>query len=82
MKKKIQEWYENAKHQHGNASLKFEIDHAALIAELKRQEATMNDFEDVVDDLVDEIILSVRKEHTNFDNSWLPLYEFELDAPS
>lgn len=48
----------------------------------KRQHATLSDLEDLVDDLVDEIIGSVRKEHTNFDNNWLPHYEFQLDAPS
>ena len=42
----------------------------------------MHDLEDLVDDLVDDIISAVRKEHTNFDNNWLPLYEFILDAPS
>ena len=42
----------------------------------------MHDLEDLVDDLVDDIISSVRKEHTNFDNNWLPLYEFMLDSPS
>ena len=42
----------------------------------------INDFEDLVDDLGDEIIGSIRKELTNFDNSWLPHYEFTLDAPS
>ena len=42
----------------------------------KRQHATLSDLEDLVDDLVDEIIGSVRKEHTNFDNNWLPHYEF------
>lgn len=35
-----------------------------------------------MDDLVDEIISSIRKEHTNFDNNWLALYEQNLDAPS
>lgn len=35
-----------------------------------------------MDDLVDEIINSVRKEHTNFDNNWLPHTEFNLDAPA
>lgn len=24
----------------------------------------------------------MRREHTNFDNNWLPAYEFNLDAPS
>ena len=42
----------------------------------------MHDLEDLVDDLVDDIINSVRKEHSNFDNNWLPLYEFTLDSPS
>ena len=42
----------------------------------------MTDLEDLVDDLVDDIINSIRKEQTNFDNNWLPLYEFVLDAPS
>ena len=36
----------------------------------------------MVDDLVDDIIGAIRKEHTNFDNNWLPLYEFVLDHPS
>ena len=35
-----------------------------------------------MDDLVDDIINAVRKEHTNFDNNWLPLYEFILDNPA
>ena len=38
--------------------------------------------EDLVDDLVDDIINAVRKEHTNFDNEWLPLYEFVLESPA
>lgn len=42
----------------------------------------MNDLEDLVDDLVDEVISSIRKEQTNFDNNWLPIYEYPLDAPS
>ena len=35
-----------------------------------------------MDDLVDDIINEVRKEHTNFDNNWPPLYEFILDTPA
>jgi len=42
----------------------------------------MRDLEDLVDDLVDDIISSVRKEHTNFDNNWLPLHEFILETPA
>ena len=42
----------------------------------------MRDLEDLVDDIVDDIIHSIRREHTNFDNNWLPLVEFTLDAPS
>lgn len=42
----------------------------------------MRDLEDLVDDLVDDIIGAVRKENTNFDNNWLPSYEFVLDAPA
>lgn len=53
-----------------------------LVADQSRQRATMTDLEDLVDDLVDDIINSIRKERTNFDNNWLPLYEFVLDAPS
>lgn len=48
----------------------------------KRQHATLSDLEDLVDDLVDEVITSLRREHTNFDNNWLPSFEFNLDAPS
>lgn len=33
----------------------------------------------MVDDLVDDIIGAIRKEHTNFDNGWLPTYEIYLE---
>ena len=46
-----------------------------MLADQQRQKATLTDLEDLVDDLVDEIIGAIRKEHTNFDNNWLPMYE-------
>lgn len=52
------------------------------MADQKRQRATIMDLEDLVDDLVDDIVCAVRREQTNFDNNWLPLYEFVLDYPS
>jgi len=52
------------------------------LADQKREKATKLDLEDLVDDLVDDIIGAIRKEHTNFDNNWLPLYEYHLDANS
>ena len=64
------------------AKTKFQADESALIADQKRQHATLRDLEDLVDDLVDDIINEVRKEHTNFDNNWLPLHEQVLDSPS
>ena len=42
----------------------------------------MRDLEDLIDDMVDDVIGAIRKEHTNFDNQWLPLHEQPLDAPS
>ena len=42
----------------------------------------MGDLEELVEDTVDEIITAVRKEHTNFDDVWLPQNEFILDAQS
>lgn len=68
--------------QLNEAKQKFQREEAVLIADQSRQRATMTDLEDLVDDLVDDIINSIRKEQTNFDNNWLPLYEFVLDAPS
>ena len=53
-----------------------------MLADQKRQHATLRDLEDLVDDLVDDIIGTVRKEHTGFDNNWLPTFEFVLDAPA
>ena len=64
------------------AKSKFQKDETALLNVQKRQRATLTDLEELVDDLVDEVIGSLRREHTNFDNNWLPAYEFELDAPS
>ena len=61
---------------------KYQQDEAGLLADQKRQHATLRDLEDLVDDLVDDIIGTVRKEHTGFDNNWLPTFEFVLDAPA
>lgn len=38
------------------------------------------DLEDLIEDTIDDVIEGVRKEKTSFDNSWLPLADFELDA--
>jgi len=40
----------------------------------------MEDLEDLIEDTIDDVIEGVRKEKTNFDNSWLPMNEVELDA--
>ena len=78
----VKEWYDKMTDQLKQAKTKFQSDESALIADQKRQQATLRDLEDLVDDLVDDIINKVRQEHTNFDNNWLPLYEFILDTPS
>ena len=64
------------------AKTKFQTDEATLLQDQKRQTATLNDLEDLVDDLVDDIIGAIRKEHTNFDNNWLPTFEIMLDNPA
>jgi len=40
----------------------------------------MEDLEDLIEDTIDDVIENVRREKTNFDNSWLPTHDFELDA--
>ena len=40
----------------------------------------MEDLEDLIEDTIDDVIEGVRREKTNFDNSWLPMSEVELDA--
>ena len=70
------------KKQLQDAKAKFQQDEASLLADQKRQAATKEDLEDLVDDLVDDIIGSIRKERTNFDNNWLPLYEYTLEYNS
>lgn len=70
------------KKQLQDAKTKFQQDEGSLLADQKRQAATKEDLEDLVDDLVDDIIGSIRKERTNFDNNWLPLYEYTLEYNS
>ena len=78
----VKEWYDKMTGQLKDAKQKFQEDQGGLLHTQKRQHATLNDLEDLVDDLVDEVIGSIRREHTNFDNNWLPSFEFNLDAPS
>ena len=48
----------------------------------KKQNNTLKDLAELIEDTVDEIIGAVRKEKTNFDNAWLPTHEVELDYQS
>ena len=51
-----------------------------LLALQKKQKTTQEDLEDLIEDTIDDVIEGVRREKTNFDNSWLPTYDFELDS--
>lgn len=53
-----------------------------LLGALKRNNKTLKSLVTLIDDTFDECIFSIRKEFTNFDNSWLPTEEFPLEAAS
>ena len=78
----MQQWYDKVEKQLIDAKEEYDNEFFDLKADQKRQLTIIHDLEDFIDELADEVIGSVRKIQTNFDNQWLPHYEVELDAPS
>ena len=62
------------------AKNEYETQNDQLLAEQKKQKNTIENLEDLIEDTIDDCIEGIRKEKTNFDNEWLPTYEFVLDA--
>ena len=53
-----------------------------MLETLSQNNKTLQQLAALVDEKVDECIFAIRREYTNFENSWLPTEEFVLEAPS
>ena len=78
----VKSWHQKMTGQLKEAKDKYTGESDQLITQQRKMKSTLEDLEDLIEDTIDDVIEGVRKEKTSFDNSWIPTYEVDLDAPA